>query len=235
MNHSNDTCVGEVLYNVFDVGRSHVTSFDFTSDLFASVLVVFGVSMVCLGSFVLEPFLATAGAVGGAAIVYGFTGSEYQNNEDLCTKTLAFAGVAALLGAILMVSVSRCALWILVFFSANALGHQFCVEVLAKNESAGSFLNLRVAPDWLIISGSSIFVSVLLNKYKTWLKVIVTSVLGSISLSTGLKFLVNDRDFPEWIFVTFTLIVSVFGIFVQKRLETQKNKKKQISEHTIRP
>jgi hypothetical protein len=233
MNHSNDTCIGEILYNVFEDGRSHVTSFDFTSDVFATILIIFGISMICLGSFVLEPFIAISGAIGGVAIVYGFTGSEYQDDDDLCTKALAFAVVSSFLGAILMVSVARCALWIIVFFSANAVGHQFCVEVLSRREDRNSFLNVSVVPDWLIISGSSVFVSLLIRKYKTWMRILVTSVLGSICLSTGLKFLSNDRDIPEWVFVISTIVASVIGIFLQNRLFSNTNKGTKKIHNTV--
>lgn len=223
-NTSNATCVGAAIFNVVNDARSNIDNVNVQTKLFSAALLSFGLVMLTLGHQILEPALGTLGAVGGVVLVYGFIGETYEHEIDLCDHALIFAGVSAFCGALLMISMARCAVWMITFFVMSAIGHQFSTSLLGRQSDESSFLELSIYPDWLLILSTSVFMSLLLRKHKKYTDIVITSMAGGMCFSVALRSLFNTVE-DRVSYIT-SCVLAICGIPIQLRVSKLFAKKK---------
>jgi len=186
-----------------------------------AALILFGTLSSLFGFLFLEPFLFLLGLIGGFSVAAIFQTEQTVVSTDVCTHGLAFAALCGLAVGVLMVSLVRCAAWLLVCLSFSLVVRQ--VMLLFPTDEA-TFLGLPFVPHWIIVVASTLLVSLVARKTERWTRLILTAVLGSLCFIIGVRVCAKDTGLEEWHFDALLLLHLFVGAATQRYLSKESKK-----------
>ena len=164
----------------------------------------------------------------GAA--YGFLADqEFRSYVDLdvCTRGLWYALFCGVVGAVLFVSLARCALSALVFFACVAVGQQLASEFGTPTRSE-VLLGVPLVPHWVCIVLGALAVTSLSRSHESATRVLVMASLGAWCVTAGVRSAVVASDGPpEWVFAVLFVVTFAFGAAAQRTLQARLRKRKR--------